>query len=753
MKKNYQYSMQNMPVTKRQVYQFFFPLFFLAALFMSNKAQAQPNVSTNNYTTPVTVHMSTSETGSVLDCDVKAVKIEARPIQGNIEQEVENVVAYKWTGPNGFSSTQKIVTVTEPGIYRVTVTLSTGETLQNGTEIFGYNYPNKFAGPDKILLPTRETVMLDGYSPRIDYNYYSYSWEASNGGNIVSGANTLNPIVDAPGTYTVTFTSPSGCTMQDAVVVTYESSLLEAKIWTNNMGGFDCGLDEITLRGTAELVGRDAPEGFSYNWSGPNNFTSEAQNITVTEPGTYTLQVTDNATRETASASWTLDAPRYAIGSAGPDKKLTCDNPTVMLEGTMTSGDRVIWDYSDGGNIVSGWDTPNPIVDAPGTYTMRISYLITRCTAEYTVKVTREEELTVSATGGRLDCTSGAIQLMGSSNTEGVTYSWTGPNGYTSTEQNPTVKIAGDYKLKVTNPASGCTASTSVVVTTVSTEMEVTQHMLDFNSEKRGLISSINTKAGSVTIMGSKRNANGTYAPENYAAIFDTQDPTGDDTNLYTENWGHALIINQNHDNYPDANQWGGELILDFSAIGPVTMESMKVVGMDLYEQKSWVYLYDADGKELHREYLKPLGQNSKQTVNLGNTRGVMRMKVVLDGLNDMQQLSGSAAIDDIKFHVETMVENPCGVVASSNITHSKAYPTSFSDQAKIEFIVRDTEHYTIDLYDTQGMLVRKLKAGTARAGEMTIVEVNGSELKEGMYFARLVSDSGSETFKLILKR
>ena len=50
-------------------------------------------------------------------------------------------------------------------------------------------------------------------------------------------------------------------------------------------------------------------------------------------------------------------------------------------------------------------------------------------------------------------------------------------------------------------------------------------------------------------------------------------------------------------------------------------------------------------------------------------------------------------------------------------------------------------------------MLIKKLDAGTARAGELTSIKVNGRDLKEGMYLARLVSDSGSHTFKLVLKR
>ncbi|MFD2247601.1 T9SS type A sorting domain-containing protein [Pontibacter ruber] len=694
--------------------------------------------------------MSTNETGNILDCDIKEVKIEARAIQGDIEKEVENVVAYNWSGPNGFSSTQKIVTVTEPGMYNVAVTLATGAIARNGTEILGYNYPEKFAGPDKVLLPTRSTVQLDGYSNKP--SYYSYSWEASQGGNIVSGANTLNPLVDAPGTYTITLTSPSGCTMQDDVVVTYESNLLEAQVWSNNMGGFDCNTTSADLVGYAYFNGKYVTEGVTFQWSGPDNFTANTKDTWVKAPGTYTLLVTHIATGETATASWTFAGPKLPVASAGPDKKLTCANPTVRLEGTVQVGDRVIWLASDGGNIVSDWDKLNPLVDAPGTYTMIISFYTSTCTAKYTVKVTREDILTVSATGGKLDCTKGSIQLMGSSNTEGVTYSWAGPNGYTSTEQNPTVKVAGDYTLTVTDPETGCTASTSVAVTPAATELEVTHHMIDFNGQKRGLITSIDTEAGPVALIGRKRNADGNYAPENYAAIFDSQDPTADDANLYTVDWAEVLIINQKQDNLPDANQWGGELILDFSAIGPVTMESMKVVGMDDYEQMSWIYLYDAEGKELNKVYLKPLGINSKQTVQLGNTKGVVKMKVVMDGRNGSGHFSGSAAIDDIKFHKETVSSSPCTTEAV-NFTHAVAYPTSFSDKAKIEFIVRETENYTIDLYDTQGMLIKKLDAGTARAGEMTTVELNGSELKEGMYLARLVSASGSKTFKLILKR
>ncbi len=47
-----------------------------------------------------------------------------------------------------------------------------------------------------------------------------------------------------------------------------------------------------------------------------------------------------------------------------------------------------------------------------------------------------------------------ACMLMGTGN---GTYAWSGPNGFTSTEQNPTISEAGTYNLVVTG-ANGCTS-------------------------------------------------------------------------------------------------------------------------------------------------------------------------------------------------------------------------------------------------------------------------------------------------------
>ncbi|MBC5774012.1 T9SS type A sorting domain-containing protein [Pontibacter sp. KCTC 32443] len=81
------------------------------------------------------------------------------------------------------------------------------------------------------------------------------------------------------------------------------------------------------------------------------------------------------------------------------------------------------------------------------------------------------------------------------------------------------------------------------------------------------------------------------------------------------------------------------------------------------------------------------------------------------------------------------------------------AYPTPFSDKATIEFTISKDENFVVNLYDMKGGLVKQLKAGTAKAGELQRVEVDGTDLSEGLYIARMISDSDARSVKLLLKK
>lgn len=79
---------------------------------------------------------------------------------------------------------------------------------------------------------------------------------------------------------------------------------------------------------------------------------------------------------------------------------------------------------------------------------------------------------TATATNTGPYCAGATIQLNGSGGNASSTYSWTGPNGFTSSLQNPAIPTssaanAGVYNLTVTSVGCTATASTTVVVNPV----------------------------------------------------------------------------------------------------------------------------------------------------------------------------------------------------------------------------------------------------------------------------------------------
>ncbi|QCR22493.1 T9SS type A sorting domain-containing protein [Pontibacter sp. SGAir0037] len=689
--------------------------------------------------------ISLSPNGTRLTCNNPEMELRSGPILEGVE--------YSWIGPNGFTSNKPVITASVGGIYKVTaVNPATGCTVSDEYDLAGLIVPTGNAGPDKQISCENPTVTLEGNRGTAGAPHAI--WFALDGGHIVSGERSLTPVVDAPGKYVLLLTDIlTACQKSDTVLVTGEKSF-SVKISSPGTTILHCNRESVSL------IALPTPhdKALVYSWSGPDGFSSAAGTISVSVPGKYSLTATDPATGCTATAEYTVGGPVYPKGTAGPDKVLTCDNPTVTLEGKTNTGN-FVWIALDGGHIASEYNIITPTVDAPGTYILRMTEMIGSCVLEDTVIVTREDKVpTANAVGGELSCLGSSLQLKGSSDTPGATYSWTGPGGFTSNKQNPTVTELGAYTLTVTHPQSGCQATSTVYVRTASTEIVKSHHVIDFNGEKKGLISSIDTEYGPVSIMGRRRLPDGEdmFAPENHAAIFDSQAPTGDDADLYSKDWSNILIVNQDLTDVPNDNQWGAELILDFSAIGYLNLESVKVKDIDAYEDNSWIYLYGPFDIELKRIKLQPLGNNSAQEVDLGNTRGVVKMKVVFDGRNN-GQLAGSGAIDDLKFYMDKEVPAPCPVAQEepkvSSTTYATAYPTMFNDKATVEFKFETADNYNLSLYDSKGQLVKQLKAGTALANETLTSEVDGNNLKEGMYFVRLVSASETKTIKLILRR
>lgn len=355
--------------------------------------------------------------------------------------------SYAWTGPNNFSSNAQDPAITADGVYTLTVTGPNGCTsVATATVDLDVAQPGATAASSNNLDCDDLTTSLSGSSPATA----TYAWAGPGGFSAQTAAATAS----APGTYTVTTTGLNGCTSTADVIVTQDITLPGASASGDTT---DC------ISGQATLTGNSPTAGVTWSWAGPNNYTSNQQNPITTVPGAYSLTVTGlNACTSTAAATVAenTDSPDVTLGGGGT---LTCAITDVTITGTIsTPGATGVWTGPNGFN-----STQNSItVSVPGVYLYTVT-AINGCISAPSSTVPQDIEApqTVNAVGGLLNCTFPSITLQGSSVTTGVNYDWSGPGGFTSTQQNPAVTNPGTYTLLVTDPTNGCTTETTTEVT------------------------------------------------------------------------------------------------------------------------------------------------------------------------------------------------------------------------------------------------------------------------------------------------
>lgn len=75
-------------------------------------------------------------------------------------------------------------------------------------------------------------------------------------------------------------------------------------------------------------------------------------------------------------------------------------------------------------------------------------------------------------------------------------------------------------------------------------------------------------------------------------------------------------------------------------------------------------------------------------------------------------------------------------------------YPNNFSRQTTVAFVLDTEESYSLEVYNHNGILIKKIAEGTAEAGRLYEYELDAEGLAQGMLIGRLVIRSGTRTIK-----
>jgi len=237
--------------------------------------------------------------------------------------------AYAWSDGVSIIGNTQTLTVTNPGLYLLTVTDANGCQGQATTTVVVDPLPM----PTITVTETSGTTANDGTICTGDVAvldagmFSSYVWSTSP----TDTDQTLS--VTTGGTYTVSVTDGNGCigtaefTITENALPTPTVAINETS-GTNNNDGILCAGDNATL---------DAGVFTSYVWS--TSPTDTDQTLVVDAPGTYTVTVTDSngctGTGEATISNTALPTPIITIS----------ENSGVMSDdGTICSGDEAIVD-------------------------------------------------------------------------------------------------------------------------------------------------------------------------------------------------------------------------------------------------------------------------------------------------------------------------------------------------------------------------------------------------------------------------
>lgn len=357
---------------------------------------------------------------------------------------------YSWTGPNSFTATTKDIASLIAGGYSVTLTDSKGcahtlgpiQVTEPAAIVITPSVTNASCGTSTGAI---NVTITGGSSP------LTYKWTGPN--NFTSTTQNISAL--EVGAYILEVTDNNGCKKTASVSVSTTNPSFTVGNTSTNVACKD------GANGTINLTVTGGNGTFTYAWAGPS-FSATTKDIATLKAGAYNVTVTEPSTNCKVIPAAILITEPTAIAISTPQIVDVRCKGDASGEITITvSGGTSPYNYS--------WTSPN------GFTAVNTRAIGTLKAGVYNVTVTDDKGCTKSSTGEVKEPTgnaltvgapsvtnakcnggsTGAIVISISGGTPQYTYIWSGSNGFTSTQQNPSNLAAGTYKVTATDN-NGC---------------------------------------------------------------------------------------------------------------------------------------------------------------------------------------------------------------------------------------------------------------------------------------------------------
>jgi gliding motility-associated-like protein len=260
-----------------------------------------------------------------------------------------NGVGNSFLWSNG--ATTSSIDVNSAGTYTVTVTTVNGCTFTKSTVVTMDPAITININPPAQIDCSQAQITLNATSS-VYHSGATFLWTTS-GGNIVSGGNTLTPVVNNSGIYTLTITSPTlnGCSKQASVTVIKNNTPPAISVSASQLK--ICKGSSVTLTATGAST---------YNWTGLPG-TGSSQTVSPTGTTTYTVTGT--------GANGCTASPVSITITVVPEISSTLQNIEIC------KGDKGILDAGAGPDYIYNWSTGATTrtitVTTEGNYSVTIS--------------------------------------------------------------------------------------------------------------------------------------------------------------------------------------------------------------------------------------------------------------------------------------------------------------------------------------------------------------------------------------------